>query len=724
MEKPTLLSLALDYHREENLDPGELIKPSWASEETISLAEKITNPIEGEVGVSAEVVEVVEKQVEFGLQSTPPDTGFEEEGSLIAKQSDNLSVSSSLVEFAEEALESTPLDPSNTSSTVASPSGSYVHVAGSDSPVAGTSNATATMARGQQKMKVKVVNARNLTNKETLSTSDPMCMLELGKTSKKTKAINNNLNPDWNEEFTFDVSSESEVLTLSVWDYNKFQKNVFMGCAFVAFDKCKMGVDTPKTAKILGGSGGEINVVITALYETSASQIERMGNEIRGAGAANDKYKSDNEGLRGQVGRMAAENDRFSANNKKLEEENKRFEESNNRLEASVNKLEGENLRFEENNKKLEQENARFEESNNRLEESVNKLEGENKKFEENNLKLEAEVNRLGGEIDKMSEENNKFAANNEKLEAEVGKLEGEVSKMGELNNEFEANNKKLQETVEKLEAELNKMTEENNKFAANNLAMETQVNSLSAEVEKMAAENNKFEENNKKMEAELTKMGEENVKLEQNIKNLEAEIAKLSEQVDLMAAENAKFAENNENLKQQVDALSGENAKFAENNKALEENNNVMQQNNAELSGSVSDLKAQAAKFKEVYEKLKAENEKLSEIRDGLQDQLNGFKKLQQLIFSKLNEKMRAMDRSLLEKIGADIEMMDKSEGLSRDEFAKFMKRVPTHLRDKFNKIADDFAKFDQNQDNVIDSDEFGGMLDQVMKETDAPPS
>ena len=46
-------------------------------------------------------------------------------------------------------------------------------------------------------------------------------------------------------------------------------------------------------------------------------------------------------------------------------------------------------------------------------------------------------------------------------------------------------------------------------------------------------------------------------------------------------------------------------------------------------------------------------------------------------------------------------------------------MKRVPTHLKDKFVKIANDFQKFDENQDNMIDSDEFGSMLDQVMKET-----
>ena len=57
---------------------------------------------------------------------------------------------------------------------------------------------------------------------------------------------------------------------------------------------------------------------------------------------------------------------------------------------------------------------------------------------------------------------------------------------------------------------------------------------------------------------------------------------------------------------------------------------------------------------------------------------------------------------------------------GLSKAEFQKFMKRVPTHLRDKFTKIANDFQKLDENKDNVIDSDEFGHMLDMVMKEHD----
>ena len=34
-------------------------------------------------------------------------------------------------------------------------------------------------------------------------------------------------------------------------------------------------------------------------------------------------------------------------------------------------------------------------------------------------------------------------------------------------------------------------------------------------------------------------------------------------------------------------------------------------------------------------------------------------------MIFKQLNEKMRAMDRSLLEKVAADIEMLDQDQGM-----------------------------------------------------------
>ena len=47
-------------------------------------------------------------------------------------------------------------------------------------------------------------------------------------------------------------------------------------------------------------------------------------------------------------------------------------------------------------------------------------------------------------------------------------------------------------------------------------------------------------------------------------------------------------------------------------------------------------------------------------------------------MIFKQLNEKMRAMDRSLLEKVAADIEMLDDDQG----NFCSFYTfKAPLHL-------------------------------------------
>ena len=99
---------------------------------------------------------------------------------------------------------------------------------------------------GSGKLKVKVLNGRQLQNKETFQTSDPYCMIEIGDKSGKTKHISSNLNPDWNEDFEFMVTEGNDVLTLSIWDKNTIKKDVFMGYAFVSIHDCPTNEYTPK----------------------------------------------------------------------------------------------------------------------------------------------------------------------------------------------------------------------------------------------------------------------------------------------------------------------------------------------------------------------------------------------------------------------------------------------------------------------------------------------
>ena len=100
------------------------------------------------------------------------------------------------------------------------------------------------------KLRVQVVNAAKLKNKERFQKSDPYCMVECGSDSKKTKSIDNNLNPEWNEEFVFNVAEGVETLALSVWDKNTITKDNFMGFTYASFTDCPKDKGTKKVFDI------------------------------------------------------------------------------------------------------------------------------------------------------------------------------------------------------------------------------------------------------------------------------------------------------------------------------------------------------------------------------------------------------------------------------------------------------------------------------------------
>lgn len=74
-------------------------------------------------------------------------------------------------------------------------------------------------------LNVKVVRAMKLKKKDLLGSSDPYVKLELiddKLSSKQTTVKRNNLNPEWNEEFSIIVKDpETQVLMLTIYDWEQ-----------------------------------------------------------------------------------------------------------------------------------------------------------------------------------------------------------------------------------------------------------------------------------------------------------------------------------------------------------------------------------------------------------------------------------------------------------------------------------------------------------------------
>ncbi|KAL9276338.1 hypothetical protein ACSQ67_026116 [Phaseolus vulgaris] len=79
------------------------------------------------------------------------------------------------------------------------------------------------------KLVVRVIESKNLPPTDPNGLSNPYVRLQLGKQRFRTKVIKKNLNPKWNEEFSFRVHDLNEELVLSVMEEDKFFNDDFVG---------------------------------------------------------------------------------------------------------------------------------------------------------------------------------------------------------------------------------------------------------------------------------------------------------------------------------------------------------------------------------------------------------------------------------------------------------------------------------------------------------------
>nr|XP_029116884.1 synaptotagmin-5 isoform X2 [Elaeis guineensis] len=95
------------------------------------------------------------------------------------------------------------------------------------------------------KLEVKLVQARNLTNKDIIGKTDAFAVLytrPVRERMKTSKTISNNLNPIWNEHFEFVVEdAATQHLVVKIYDDDGFQVSEFIGCAQVMLKDLQPG---------------------------------------------------------------------------------------------------------------------------------------------------------------------------------------------------------------------------------------------------------------------------------------------------------------------------------------------------------------------------------------------------------------------------------------------------------------------------------------------------
>ncbi|KAJ7294164.1 hypothetical protein O6H91_Y274600 [Diphasiastrum complanatum] len=138
-------------------------------------------------------------------------------------------------------------------------------------------------SRTGRKLKVIVLEGRNLAPKDRTGKSDPYLRIQYGKVIRKTKAIAQTLNPTWNESFEFQEMSDEDYLKLKCYDQDFFTNDENMGIARINLQILEVGVAKDVWVPLEKIETGEIHLKIELLPQDLDSDGSQRFSDDNGA---------------------------------------------------------------------------------------------------------------------------------------------------------------------------------------------------------------------------------------------------------------------------------------------------------------------------------------------------------------------------------------------------------------------------------------------------------
>jgi hypothetical protein len=144
---------------------------------------------------------------------------------------------------------------------------------------------------------------------------------------------------------------------------------------------------------------------------------------------------------------------------------------------------------------------------------------------------------------------------------------------------------------------------------------------------------------------------------------------------------------------------------------------NEILSNNLIELEGTVDGLKINNDRLHQELNALQALRMSLQNYAD--ETKLDFSQLLQEVnqSFEHLDVITRANERVLLQRVAQDLEFLDHEVGMQRDEYERFVQRIPEHLQRSFAMLGDTSFEHVSGTDQRVDYKEIQALVDQVIQ-------
>lgn len=298
-------------------------------------------------------------------------------------------------------------------------------------------------------LRVKVVQAQGIADMDFAfaGDTDPYVVVEVGGKWQQTSIIQGNLNPVWNEDFEFQVSSpESQQVNFLLWDDDVGQDTLVASCSvnlntLVEGETRGWVLPWVRLGKEAGGEQGTLTVDLTALnFNGLKVTMDMLVEQTKQLKTSVDSLKSTEEELKRQVSDLIEVEEGLKGQVESLQGVERGLKEQTIGLGQKLKVMETTVSDLKETKESLDQEVSKMEGQNEKLKEQL----GDLRKIEEA-MKAHAEeagedfanfVSQMTELVGKNQEQLDEFTEQNEKLKK--NRMKQQVTSLVMMTNNFQ----------------------------------------------------------------------------------------------------------------------------------------------------------------------------------------------------------------------------------------------------------------------------------------------
>jgi len=169
--------------------------------------------------------------------------------------------------------------------------------------------------------------------------------------------------------------------------------------------------------------------------------------------------------------------------------------------------------------------------------------------------------------------------------------------------------------------------------------------------------------------------------------------------------------------FKEQNDKFAASNRKMKKHNVELEIEVRKLERAERELAEVQNSLKATTRMYEENIEKFRGLDERLHKLGDSSIEGMERLKQMSHTLQDTIKKEMVQHERNILARVQEALEYGDDKDGLSEDEYNRFVNALPKNFRNRFASMDKTFADF-AGDDGIMDFDEFTELADTFAQE------